>query len=459
MARPRKQTYTMLQYLEKNLDGDISNDADTQRNPAWKAIINGLIVTVLTDDYIPPIILAEEDTTQLHIADGGSRTAALMKFRYGNYKITSSVENSKISYKKKIRNENNDIIWEDAEFNIKNKTYEQLPDELKKNFNEYQIETVIHENCDNDRIAMYVKRYNEHTAMNTNQKMFIYIPNYANKIRKIIKRPFFLNNSDYKDNEKEKGILERVVVESTMCMFHLDNWNKQSKKIASYLNENSSIEEFERLDNNLHRLENVVSDDIKDIFNSKDSFIWLTLFNRFIELEMEDNRFVEFLRAFKKGLRNKPVDGKLFDAIDSGASTKDKAVIIAKLHIIETLMYEFLHIKEADFNDEVDEEQFISDVVGIDIEVIHDDMDFYKESLKDLKDRTIKDGSKLLNEENYLSLLAIVVYSYKEDIDLDVWLTEYARQNNTYFRDQRKNYFHMIDDLKKYTTTKKKVSA
>ena len=78
MARPRKQTYTMLQYLENVNDGYISNDADTQRNPAWKPIVDGLGVTVLTEDYVPVIILAEEDNGQTHIVDGGSRTAAFM---------------------------------------------------------------------------------------------------------------------------------------------------------------------------------------------------------------------------------------------------------------------------------------------------------------------------------------------------------------------------------------------
>ena len=101
MARPRKQTYPLETYLNSNRDGDISNNADTQRKPAWKAIINELIVTILTDDYIPPIILAEEDNSQLDIVDGGSRTAAFMMYRYGNYKISASLENSIISYKKK----------------------------------------------------------------------------------------------------------------------------------------------------------------------------------------------------------------------------------------------------------------------------------------------------------------------------------------------------------------------
>ena len=36
MARPRKQTYTLDMYLAKTKDGDICNDADTQRDFAWK---------------------------------------------------------------------------------------------------------------------------------------------------------------------------------------------------------------------------------------------------------------------------------------------------------------------------------------------------------------------------------------------------------------------------------------
>ena len=87
MARPRKQTLTMKQYLDNVKEGYISNDADTQRSPAWKPIVDGLSVTVLTNDYIPSIILAEEDSGQTHIADGGSRTTAWMMVRFGNYKI------------------------------------------------------------------------------------------------------------------------------------------------------------------------------------------------------------------------------------------------------------------------------------------------------------------------------------------------------------------------------------
>ncbi len=203
MARPRKQTYTLEMYLKKNMKGDIDNNADVQRNFAWNnEQINELVVTVLTDDYMPPIILGEEANSKLHIVDGGCRTAALIKFRHMNHKITSAIENSRIPYKKKETDEAGNIIYEDAIFDIKNKTFDKLPEELKEKFNEYQIETVIHEECDSRIISKYIKRYNNHVSMNTDQKAFTYIDRFAGRIRKILDSRFFVDCSVYSEKDK-----------------------------------------------------------------------------------------------------------------------------------------------------------------------------------------------------------------------------------------------------------------
>ena len=442
MARPRKQVYTMEQYTKNVSEGYITNDADTQRNPAWKPIIDWLAVTILTDDYIPSLILSEEECGRTVIVDGGSRTAAFIMIRYGNYKIKSSVENPVIQYKKMDKDESGRVVWSDAEFDIRNKTYEQFPKELQKMFDEYQVETVIHEgNAD-----MYLRRYNIHTAMNANQKMFVYLPAFAEKIRDISSRQFFLNYCDIKDNEKEKGMLERVIAESAMCMFHFDKWNKNGKKIAAYLNDNASADEFDKIDDNLERLENVVTDETKTLFNSKDCFIWLTLFNKFTQFGLDDTKFAEFLNSFVDGLRNKAVDGKLFDTADETGSTKDKSVITDKLHILETLMKEFLHITDVD----ITPDSFVAEMVDMPVEMVKEKMDCYEETLDALENNTIRYGSKLLDIANRLSLLAMVAYSYKNDVDLDDWLEDYAAKNNTYHVDQRKNYSHMVNDFKQY---------
>ncbi len=441
MARPRRQTYTMQQYLNNVQEGYISNNAATQRNPAWKPIIDGLAVTILNDDYIPPLILAEEESGCTVIVDGGSRTAAFRMLCFGNYKIKFAVEDPIIKYKKMEKDEKGQVVWSDAEFDIRNKTFDKFPKELQKKFYEYQIETVIHE-CDSETVAKYLRRYNVHTGMNANEKMFIHLPKFAEKIKRITNSQFFVNYSSFTDNEKEKGALERVVSESVMCMFHLDKWNKNGKKLATYLNQNATETEFDRLNENIDRLENIVNENTKALFNSKNTFVWLTLFDRFLKLEIDDINFGKFLDAFIGGLRNKTVDGKLFDKADENGSTKDRTIIITKLHILETLMYEFLHINSQEI-EEIDEETFIADVVGLNKEDVHTDFECYKDTLKDLKNNTIRDGSRLLNEENNLSLLAMVAYSYKEDKDLDKWMMDYASKNNTYFADQRKNFYHM----------------
>ena len=449
MARPRRQVFAMEQYLNNERDGYITNNASTQRHPAWKPIVDGLAVTILNDDYIPPIILAEEESGETVIVDGGSRTAAFKMIRYGNYKIKSSVENPIIKYKKMEKDENGKIIWSDAEFDIRNKTYDQFPKELQRQFNIYQVETVIHE-CDADTVAMYLRRYNVHTDMNANQKMFIYLPKYAEKIRKITNRQFFSNYSNFTNNEKEKGALERSVSESVMCMFHLEKWNKNGKILATYLNENSSYEEFDKLNDNLERLENIITEDTKELFNSKNTFVWLTLFNMFTKIGLDDLKFADFLNAFVSGLRNKPIDGKLFDTVDDTGSTKDKSVVNDKLHILETLMKEYLHIEK----ENITPETFIAEMVGVSSENVKEEIEVYEEDLEELQNNYIRDGSKLLEATNHLSMLAMVAYSYQNDIDLDKWLEEYAAKNNIYNYDQRQNYLHMVKDLKKYCERK-----
>lgn len=445
MARPRRQTYTMKQYLDNERDGYISNNVSTQRNPKWKPIIDGLVVTILTDDYIPPIILAEEESGRTVIVDGGSRTTAFKMVAKGNYKIKSSVEDPIIKYKKMDKDEDGKPMWSDAEFDIRNKTFEQFPKELQKKFYEYQVETVIHE-CDADTATKYLRRYNVHTGMNANEQMFIHLPKFADIIRRIINKKFFINYSDFTESEKDKGMLERVVSESVMCMFHLDKWNKNGKKMATFLNENASVEEFEVFDKNINRLELIVTDGTKELFNSKDTFIWMTLFNKFTKLGIDDSKFSEFLNAFVDGLREEVVDGKLFDTVDEVGSTKDKSVIVDKLHILETLMNNFLHIDKEDLK-ELDTLDFVKENVNPNI--TEEDVEFYSDMLDDVTIE-VDNNTRLLDKHNRPSLIALIGYACENDIDFESWIIDFFNNNKSYTLNQKKNYAYMKNNLLAY---------
>lgn len=458
MAKPRKQTYTMEMYLNKIKDSDIRSDQDVQRlSGQWdKSTVNELIVTVLTDNYIPPIILGEENDSQLWIIDGLQRSSSLMLFRHGNYRITSSVEEPVISYKAKVRDEkgnvkidgNGDIVWEDAEFDIKNKTYEKLPEELKKRFNEYQIETVIHEGYGMKQISKLVRLYNNQKAMNTAQKTFTYVDNFAREIRNILCNQFFIDCTSYTANAKKNGTMERIIMETVMCMFHFDDWKKQSKQMGAYLNENATIEEFKAFNKDLCRLQSIITENLYDIFTVKDSFIWFTLFHKFTYSGLEDCKFAEFLTEFKENLSSKEVNGTTFELVDKDRSTKDRTVIAEKMEILETLLCDYLHIDRKNIT-EVNILEFVRDNVNVDI--TREDIELYKDMLSDFANKA--DGNIALSDiQNKPSLIAVIAYACMNDIQMDKWIVNYFNRNDTYISEQLENYHYMkcdIDDFVK----------
>lgn len=456
MTKIRKQTDTMEQYLHRIRKKEIQNDADAGRHFVWKKEqINELLVTVLSGEYMPPVVLGENGTW-LNIVDGTQRSAALNRFRHANYKITSVIGNSLITYEKEVRDENGmikrdaqgNVIWEEAVYDVRNKMYDNLPKELKKRFCEYLVEMVIYENCDERMMSCYVRRYNNHTALNAEQKAFTRVGSFAGEIREIVNSRFFRDCSSFTEKEKTKGVPERVVVETIMCSHHLNDWRKQMKTICTYLELHATKEEFERLADELHRLEHIVTDDIKDLFNSRDAFLFLTLFDHFTKLGVKDYRFAEFLRAFQNGLRNTKIKGRVFDEISGGKRAKDKTVIRSQLKHLQILMKRFLDREELKETERL--EEFLAENVGIDKSVLREDLELYQQSLNDLVDRTIRIDSRLREEENRLSLLAMVAYSYKEDKDLDEWLAQYAQKTDLYDSNPVRNYFLMREDFERY---------
>ncbi|MCI9110003.1 MAG: hypothetical protein HFI00_17890 [Lachnospiraceae bacterium] len=124
---------------------------------------------------------------------------------------------------------------------------------------------------------------------------------------------------------------------------------------------------------------------------------------------------------------------------------------MSKLSFVENLMNDFLGADtDIEKSGVYNVEAFISENLDMKIDEFHDDLEEYEDTLDKLLDNTVKDGSRLLDEQNRLSLLAMMIYSYKEDKDLDKWMLEYASKNNTYFADQKENFLYMKKDFEQY---------
>lgn len=455
----REQAIALSSYLKSVNSEDISENQDVQRMFCWdNPAINELIVTVLTEDYIPPIILGEEelggDLTQQYIVDGIQRTTALNKFRHMNWKTTKSFENSVIQYQAKMRDDeghlikdkDGSILWENREFDIKNKTFEQLPDELKKKFDDYQIRIVIHQNCTMQEISKLVRRYNRNKSMGSNQKALTWIPTYARKIKNIANNEFYKNCVSYSKSMRKNGTYEQTVANSVMATFHLNDWKKTPNDRNEYLEENSSFDEFEKVNEYGNRIAKVCGNKFQNIFVFKDILCWIATFDKFTKLGVKDNKFAEFVNALVNDLHDKVIGEWSYDLLDKEAGTSDKKIIQAKIDTYTTLMMNYLHInpETAIENSEETTLSFVQENANPD--ATEEDIEFYRDMVEDCVR-----VDEPVYQQCERAVIAIMAYACmkEQDEEFEKWIQKYKNQTN-FSPSQKANFTYMKNSFDKY---------
>ena len=455
----REQTVSLSSYLTSVNSEDISENQDVQRMFCWdNPAMNELILTVLTEDYIPPIILGEEELggglTQEYIVDGIQRTTALNKFRNMNWKTTKSFENSVIQYQAKrrdenghlVKDENGSILWDNCEFDIKNKTFEQLPDELKKKFDDYQIRIVVHQNCTMQEISKLVRRYNRNKSMGSNQKALTWIPTYARKIKNIANNEFYKNCVAYSKPMRKNGTYEQTVANSVMATFHINDWKKTPNDRNEYLEENSSFDEFEKVNEYGNRIAKVCCNKFQNVFVFKDILCWIATFHNFTKLGLEDNKFAEFVNALVNDLHDKVVGEWSYDMLDKEAGTSDKKIIQAKIDTYTALMMDYLHIdaETLTVNSEETTLSFVQENANPD--ATEEDIEFYRDMVEDC----VKVDEPVY-QQCERAVIAIMAYACmkEQDEEFEKWIQRYKNQTN-FSPSQKTNFTYMKNSFDKY---------
>ena len=359
----RKQTYSLDMYLKQLKAETIRTDQDVQRlSGQWKPnMVGELLYTVLTENYIPPIILGEETVNGIvrqWLIDGLQRSTSLSLFRYANTKIAKSIDEYMVTYQRKIldgdgnakRDEKGEIMWESVECDVRGKSYSQLPEELRDRFDGYQIECVIHQDCEATEISKLVRRFNNHTAMNTAQKAFTYADEFAPEIRNIAKNRFFLDIYTCSRNDKKNGTVERIVGETALLCNYPDMYKKDTKTSFRLLNENASLSDFDNLNDLLTRLTASVetTTEIRGLFNSKNAHIFITAFKTFLEMGHEEKEYGRFLQWFASTGNQITIDEKSWETWNTNKSTRDTTVVRGKIDYITALFGKyFAEIRKA----------------------------------------------------------------------------------------------------------------
>lgn len=466
----RKNTEALKSYIDETMNEDIRLDQEVQRaSGQWSnEMVNELIYTTLTEDYIPPIILGEEEredgTSQLWCIDGLQRTSNLTLFRYGNYKITSSIRNPIVEYQKictdengnKLRDDSGALIKDTIQFDIRNKTYKDLPDELQRVFDSYQIDTVVHQDCDTKDISYLVQRYNNHISLNASQKAFTFAENIAKYIRNISSDyNFFKDCGGYTNTDRKKGTLDRVIAESIMTTNHLDKWKSSPKSIFKFLNDNSNEEEINNIGSLFQELEDISESKYATFFNTKNTCVFIAVYNEFKKLGLPIENFAAFLDGLEDKLANvkcgisietKKGIHKTWAEIDEQANTKDTKIIKGKIEFLVALMKKFFGITDEDETENTEESLLNFLHMNVNKDIKNEDILAYEEDLEELT-LNVDNNSKLLEKENHKSLIGVIAYGYINDITIDDWFVEFFKSHNSYLKDQDMNLKNMINNL------------
>ena len=221
-------------------------------------------------------------------------------------------------------------------------------------------------------------------------------------------------------------------------------------------------------------------------------FLRFALFDKFLEYDIEDDKFNGFIQEFKKTLHNKEIDGITYDCLNGQKGTKDRSSVTKRFNHLLTLMKEYLHIEDSveeiteEHEPEVIENDLFdtetveespekpviekvteySSIGNVEIEhvegevVDNDTLDFVKECVDknvtdidvsyyedDLNTITKDVQSKLLDDVNRKSLIAVIAYAYMQDENYEEWFENYFKRVDTYDIDQKKNYLNMRNDL------------
>ena len=227
--------------------------------------------------------------------------------------------------------------------NIRNKTYDQLPEELKERFDGYQIEAAIHQNCDTTEMSKLVRKYNNHVSMNTAQKAFTYVDSFAREIRRIAENRFFLDIYSSSQKGKINGTYERISGDIVLLCNYPNKYRKDTKIGFKWLNENATLYDFESVESLLTRLTVSLepTKEIKALFNSKNTSVFVTAFKAFTELGHGDNEFGKFLEWFVSEGNEISIDGKTWEMFDTERATRDSNVVHGKVDYLVALMDRF----------------------------------------------------------------------------------------------------------------------
>lgn len=462
----KRDTYMVSKLSNMVSRGDLRDDHPQQRKSGqWNnGIRDNFIVTVIKNEDFDPIKICEQLTEQgvvLWLIDGLQRSTTIANFKAGKFALGRKIDPYIIEYQEAVKGKDGEITYENVSFDLRGKAYKDLPEKLKEDFDNCPVDVVKHLDCTDEEVGRHIVRYNSGRPMVAAQKIAAYMYNTAKYVKELSGHAFFNDCANYSQTADKNGTVDKVVSETIMGLNFFDTWNKDARKIGKHLNDNATEDMFSRFGDYLDRLLEVITPQTGKLFSSKNALIWFMLFDRFTKMGLPDKEFQLFLEHYDEFKKVKVkvsheymlvkgsgeyTDTLSFAELDGCKSTKDKGVIEDKLHILETVMNDFLHNNSKESINAID---IINEYTNAFVD--SEDVELYEMMANDFSESIEDIDSEFLSERNRPSFVALVGYAdlIEKSQLLNEWLPAFVEKQKI-FTNQKRNFLHMKQDFEQY---------
>ena len=368
VAKGTKESYKHVNYSAKYLadqftDGNINFNHPQQRHAdQWTTTDKGdLIVTMLHKWGIFDIVIAEQIHNGFPVLwgiDGKQRTTTIRDYINGKFAISPASVDPLIPYVK-TKIEDGEVVLDSQGFPVREnitidvtgKRFGDLPKELQETILEYNIGAQMYLDCSEKEITQHILRYNQGRKMNKAQIGVASLGmELSNKVKQLTQSNFF-KVGNFRASDFKNGSAQRVVIDSLMAGWYFDSWHKNLQISSKYLEANATMEATDELTKCFGNLAGIVSDKTSKLFTSKDAFLWVATYKKFLDYNLPDEKFAEFMEAFDP---EKEINGTTFVVL-SGKGTKDKTVVKAKISYLVKQMEDFIGAREIEIPAEAKE--------------------------------------------------------------------------------------------------------
>lgn len=435
--------------------GNLRNDYPTQRERnRWSLIDKSEEMSdILQGNAFPQLVFAEQMLTEksrvIWVLDGQQRLTNPMEYRRDGFRISKKVKRYMIQYI-----ENGEI----KEFDIRGKKYSELPEVMQEMINDFTFSVQLYLDCTNEDIEYNMDRYNRGTRPNVCEKGIITLgSDGATMIRDIKECSFFdIEKKNYTKKDRNNGNLLKAIAQSVMAVFFKDKWKEKVADMYSVLKDNLTDTEKDKFMDMVDELDEHISDESRNLFTSSLSFLYFGGLKVALNLGLSIEQYANFLDTLVSDLHSKGISKEITVIDEDGNEsittieeswddlTSDRkhntqiSVFDKRLDHLRQLMVQYFNVneKEVEENINVEPKEFLKNLFGDDVA---EEIDVYEEALDEYLIE-VDYNSQVREKENRPSMLAIVVYAWKQEVDPVNWFASYFAEHTTYNVNQKENY-------------------